>query len=328
MGGALSGTGPLIRLILRPDRLWLPLWPVLVAAFVSGPVATIGALLPTAESRRAYAEDAAANPAVLLMQGPAYDLSVGGLAAQQRAAATTVFAALAAVLLLIRHTRAEEHAGRGELIGAAPVGRHAPLTAALTVVGAAGALQGALITAALAGAGMPLDGSAAWGMIATGAAWVAAAIAAVAAQLTRTARAAATAALGLFFAMYLVRGVSDLAGPGLSWLGWTVPNGWLLRARPFGDERWWVFAPVLALCAALVAAAYALAARRDLGAGVATERPGPARAPRRLRSPLALAWRRERGAVAGWLAAAAAFGLAMGLGGQSARPVHAMPCRC
>ncbi|MFD0476713.1 hypothetical protein ACFQ0B_57130 [Nonomuraea thailandensis] len=162
----MAGTGVLVRLVLRRDRLWPALWVVLIAAFVYGTVSTIGTLMPTEEARREYAGKIAANPAVLLIQGPAYDLSVGAIAAQQRAAATMIFAALGSVLFLVRHTRSDEQAGRCDLIGAAPVGRHAPLTAALTVVLVADALLAVLITAVLAGAGMPFAGSLAWGLIA------------------------------------------------------------------------------------------------------------------------------------------------------------------
>ncbi|MFD2352951.1 hypothetical protein ACFSTC_32160 [Nonomuraea ferruginea] len=98
-------------------------------------------------------------------------------------------------------------------------------------------------------------------------------------QLTQSARVAGAAAFTVFFAAYLLRGVSDLGGPGMEWLGWLVPNGWFLRARAFGGEQWWVFALVAAFVAAMAWAAYALSARRDLGAGLLPPRLGPARAP-------------------------------------------------
>ncbi|GAA4965339.1 ABC-2 type transport system permease protein [Nonomuraea thailandensis] len=311
----MAGTGVLVRLVLRRDRLWPALWVVLIAAFVYGTVSTIGTLMPTEEARREYAGKIAANPAVLLIQGPAYDLSVGAIAAQQRAAATMIFAALGSVLFLVRHTRSDEQAGRCDLIGAAPVGRHAPLTAALTVVLVADALLAVLITAVLAGAGMPFAGSLAWGLIAACGGWVAAGMAAVAVQVTPGARPAGLGALGLFFALYLLRGVSDVAAP---WLGWAVPTGWLLRSRPFSGERWWAFALAAALAAVLVALAYRLAGRRDAGAGLLPERAGRVAAAAWLRTPLALAWRTQRATAVAWLVAAVLFGLALGFGGREA----------
>ena len=60
-------------------------------------------------------------------------------------------------------------------------------------------------------------------------------------------------------------------------------------------------------------AAAALLVRRDLGAGVLATRLGPATAPAWLRSPLALAWRLQRGALLGWAIGAAVAGLSFGV---------------
>ncbi|RBQ12201.1 hypothetical protein DP939_44225 [Spongiactinospora rosea] len=152
-------TVALIRLILRRDRVWQPLWVLSITLFVVTTVATIRQLLPTAEARLHYANEIVQNPVILLLQGPAYGDGLGAAAAQQRGAATTLFAALASVVLLVKHTRADEERGRRELLGSAAVGRHAPLTAALTVVLAANAVLAVLITVAGVGAGLPMAGS-------------------------------------------------------------------------------------------------------------------------------------------------------------------------
>jgi ABC-2 type transport system permease protein len=311
-------TAALIRLILRRDRVWQPLWLLLVALFVTTTVATIRRLLPTPEARLHYVNEIAANPVILLMQGPAYGDSVGAAAAQQRGAATMIFAALAGVILLVKHTRSDEEQGRRELVGSAAVGRHAPLTAALVVVLAANAVLAVLITVIGVSAGLPLAGSLAWGLMAASGGWVGAALAAVAVQVTQSARVAGAVAFTVFFAVYLLRGVSDVGGPGMEWLGWLVPTGWILRAHAFGDEQWWVFLLVVAFVAALIWMAYALSARRDIGAGLVPPRPGPAHAPNGLRGPFGLAWRMHRGMALAWIAGAAFIGAAIGLGGQTA----------
>ena len=59
-------------------------------------------------------------------------------------------------------------------------------------------------------------------------------------------------------------------------------------------------------------AAYAVFARRDLGAGVFAARPGPARAGRRLGSSVGLSWRLQRGSVVGWSLGLVLTGLAYG----------------
>jgi ABC-2 type transport system permease protein len=58
--------------------------------------------------------------------------------------------------------------------------------------------------------------------------------------------------------------------------------------------------------------AYALVVRRDVGAGLLPDRPGPARAAPGLRSPLALAWRLHRGPLLGWAIGFALLGIVFG----------------
>jgi len=54
----LAGTGGLVRLILRRDRIVLPLWIVLLCAISISYVQTYGDLFPTPESRLKYASNA------------------------------------------------------------------------------------------------------------------------------------------------------------------------------------------------------------------------------------------------------------------------------
>jgi polyether ionophore transport system permease protein len=61
----------------------------------------------------------------------------------------------------------------------------------------------------------------------------------------------------------------------------------------------------------MVGIAYILAVGRDLGSGVLPTRPGPVSAPG-LRSPLALAWRLERGPLLAWTAGFALAGVTLG----------------
>ena len=134
-----------------------------------------------------------------------------------------------------------------------------------------------------------------------------AATAAVAAQVAESARAANGIAIAAFAAAFAARAIGD-AGP--HWLSWLSPLGWAQQVRAYAGDRWWLFLALAALTVALAATAVALTARRDLGAGLLPPRPGPARGA--LGSPLALAWRLQRPALAGWTAGfvllSAAFG--------------------
>jgi ABC-2 type transport system permease protein len=73
----------------------------------------------------------------------------------------------------------------------------------------------------------------------------------------------------------------------------------------------------LSLVIVLCVAAYALSARRDLGAGLLPARLGVASASPRLDSPLALAWRLHRGSLFTWTAGAVVFGILLGSTGYA-----------
>ncbi|MEV0381293.1 hypothetical protein AB0I15_14855, partial [Nonomuraea sp. NPDC050643] len=293
---ALTGTSTLARLVVRRDRLILPVWGLLAAVFPMSIANSTAALYPTAESLRSVAETAMANPAQRATRGLVFDASVGGLTAWTVGSSGAILLGLVSMLLVIRHTRVEEESGRRELLGAGVTGRHAPLTAVLGVVLAADLLIAVLMSALLMSGGLPAAGSIALGLSLAAAGWTFAAVGAVVAQVTESAAAARGLGVAVFIGFFLIRGVGDASGA--EWPSWLSPLGWTLHLRPFAGERWWLLAPLLALVAALATAAYALSARRDLAAGLLPPRLGPATAAPGLRSPLALAWRLHRGQVA------------------------------
>jgi ABC-2 type transport system permease protein len=310
---ALAGTGELVRLALRRDRVMLPAWSLAIAATVVATAASFADLYPTAASRAAFASGIADNAATVALYGRVYDSSIGGLTAWRIGTVAMTLAGLVSLLAVVRHTRAEEEAGRLELIGAGVVGRHAPLAAALAVVVGTDVAIGLLACVGLVVVGLPLAGSVALGLAVTASGWVFGAVAAVSAQLVESSRAANGIAAGVLGSAYLLRAAGDTAGEGaLSWLSWLSPLGWAQRMRPFAHERWWPLVLSLALAAALLGAAWSLVARRDLGAGLLPSRPGPAHAAPSLRSPLALAWRLQRGALLGWTAGFLVVGAALG----------------
>jgi ABC-2 type transport system permease protein len=139
-------------------------------------------------------------------------------------------------------------------------------------------------------------------------------VAAVTAQLTVSARTASAWAAVALVAAYLLRALGDVAGDaaGPAFWSWLSPIGWAEQVRPYAGDRWWALLAPIAFTAAAVWLAYALAARRDLGAGLLPDRVGPARAAPRLSSPLALAWRLQRAALAGWAVAFALLGAIFG----------------
>lgn len=307
--GPLTGLGELARLILRRDRFLLATWLVVMALLALGLASGGIAAYPTSADRVALIGEVAANPALLAMRGPVFAPTPGALAAQGFVTSGVLFNGLVSLLLIIRHTRADEQAGRRELLGSAVVGRQTPLAAALAIVGAANLGVAALVALSLMVTGLPAGGSAALGLALAAGGIVFAAVAAIAAQVAEGAAGARTLALVVLAAALVVAGAGELSGSGLVW--WS-PFGWARHLRSFAGEQWWVFALFAGLVALLTWAAFALSARRDLGAGLVPARPGPTVAGASLRSPIALAWRVHRGAVLGWTVGFALLGAALG----------------
>jgi ABC-2 type transport system permease protein len=303
MTATVTGTRTLTRLALRRDRVMLPAWVYVVVIGVASNAYTFAHLYKTAAQRASLAATGRGNPALIFLYGRLNGDSVGGLTAWRYGVWAALFAALMTVFLVIRHTRADEEAGRLELVGSARVGRHAPLTSAVAVAAIANIALVAAMAIVLPLLGLPAGGSAAMAL-ATGTCGLAfAGISAVAAQMAAGARAARGIAVAVLGAAFLARAVGDSAGAGgPAWLTWLGPLGWTEMLRPFTGEQWWVLALPLAVFAAGTWLAFTLAARRDLGAGLLPDRPGRPSASAALRGPAALAWRLQWPSLAAWAA--------------------------
>ncbi len=310
-----TGAGALTRFALRRDRLLLPIWvAVFVSTVVSSASATVG-LYPTLQSRAQAAAAVNDIPALVALYGRVWDpRSLGALSIMKMSAFGTALIAVFATILLVRHTRAEEENGRLELVGATVVGRRAALSAALAVSFGTMLAIGVLTALGQTAAGLPAAGSWAFGLAWATTGMAFAAVAAVTAQLTTSARTATGSAVAVIGAAYVLRAVGDTSGSatGPGFWSWLSPIGWGQQVRPYAGDRFWVLLLPLAFSAAVVAAAFALAARRDLGAGLLPDRAGPARAAAWLGTPLGLAWRLQRGALLGWAAGYVALGFVCG----------------
>ncbi len=294
---ALTGTGPLLRMALRRDRVLMPLWSIYFVAISATSYGATVALYGTPAERAAGAATINSAPALVALYGPVYDVtSTAGIAFVKLIVFNAALVALVSALLVVRHSRADEELGRRELVSAGEVARHAPLAAAVTV----GCLF-AVLTGALSALAATLSGAGAGGSALMGAEWAAtgiafSGIAALAAQLPSGARAARGLVVTALVAAYVLRAVADITD--LSWLTWLSPVGWAQQTRPYADERWWPLLLSLVLAAVAAAGAVAVEERRDLGAGVLPDRPGPARGS--LAGATGLAWRLHRQTLLAW----------------------------
>lgn len=306
-GGALAGTGTLVRFMLRRDRIRLPAWLLSITLIMF----YYAAALP-----EVFGDNVASfglfmqGPVGALLGGPGY----GSDAVTLERVIVGIYglyfllaAGLMNLLLICRHTRAEEQTGRSELVRASVVGRHAPLTAALVVA----VLANLLLTLLLAGAmaanfgGEALLFAASVGAVGL----VFAGVTAVTVQITEYSRAAAGLAGAVLGASYVIRAAGDMIAtdPSGSVLSWLSPVAWSQQTRAYVDGRWWPLLLSLGLTAVLVGIGYALSTRRDLGAGLVAARRGRATAAGWLRSPLAFALRLQRASILWW-----GFGLLAG----------------
>lgn len=304
--GATALLGP----IIRRDRVRLVVWVASLLLLVLITAVSTKDIYPTQAELTAVAVASADNPAALAFNGPAVALdTIGGQVAFQLGAFGLTMVALMSTLLTGRFTRAEEETGRLELVRSMPIGRHAPLVAAVVVVGATDLVVGALSALVLTSQDLPVAGSVALGGALAAAGLFFTALAALTAQLSDNARVTAGIAGAVLGGSFAVRAVGDAYAPGLSWAS---PIGLAQKSRPYGGEVWWPLVLALVLAAGLLVVAVHLANRRDFGSGLVPARPGPAEAAPTLGRPLGLAVRLSRASILWWTFGIVALALVYG----------------
>ncbi|MEO6126275.1 MAG: ABC transporter permease [Ilumatobacteraceae bacterium] len=305
-----AGAGRLIAISICRDRIRIAIWVGAIVTMVWVSALSIKGLFPT-QAKLDAAAIASSNPAVVAFNGPANALdTIGGEIVFQIGAPGLTTVGLMTLLMVLRLTRREEESGRLELVRSLPVGRRAPLVAAGAVGFGASIAAAVGSTVALLATGQAAVGSIAFGLEVGVVGGVFTGIALVAAQITENSRLASGMAGAALAASFVIRAIGDMRD---SWLSWLSPIGWAQQLRPFAGERWWTLALDAVAIAALSAVAMVLLDRRDLGSGLISSRPGPAVAGADLGSPLALAFRLQRGSIIGWSMGIAAAGATYGL---------------
>lgn len=310
-----TGTAGMIRLGLRRDRVKFPAW-VLGITFMAVYFTTaLPILFGGEEGLSETAGGFLTQGVVAIFGGPGYgmdDLTFPRLFVGVYGLYIIILAALMSILMVTRHTRAEEQSGRAELVRASLVGRMAPLTAAIVVTALANVILSLLIGTVLIGQGYETADSFLFGASVGAAGLAFAGVTAVTVQVTEFSRTASgLAGVGLG-AAYAIRMAGDSIQEHGSILSWFSPLAWSQQTRAFVNGRWWPLLLSVAFIAGTVLVGYALARRRDFGAGLLRARPGPAGAAKWLDSPLALAFRLQRGAILAWVAILVVWGYGNG----------------
>ena len=300
VGDAIVGVRHLVRLIARRDRWRIVWWTTGIVAMVAATGSSIIGLYDTQAELDQYGQLMQDNAALIVQAGPGYGLdtpTTGAVMMNEMGIWTIVAISLMNLFIVVRHTRTEEETERAELVRAAPVGRYTAISAAMIGATLANVVLISGVVIALLLYGLPSAGSIAFGAALLGAGSTFGAVGAVAAQVASGSRSALALGGTALAAAFVVRAVGDVGTGHLSWLS---PIGWAQAIRAFADERWWTLLLPAAATAALVALALVLQAHRDAGGGIIAQRVGRPSAAPSLRTPLALAVRLQRAAIAGW----------------------------
>jgi ABC-2 type transport system permease protein len=311
-GAARRGAAAIARRAYADGRIRTYSFAALFFVTCYANVAAYRSAYPSLTDRLALARSLGTNDAVRLFYGKPYDLlTIGGYAAWRVGGVLTLLAAVWGLLAAIRATRAEEDAGRAELVLAGIVARRGVYLAALAALAAGGALLWAAGAMGLVAAKLPAGGSAYMALALVSVAAVYAGVGALAGQLAPSRRLATELASAALLISFLARVVADTT-TSLEWLRWCTPLGWAEEMRPFTGAQPWVLALPVATSAVLLAAAGRIAKRRDVGTGVLPARDSAPPNLRLLGSPLAQTARGERASFAIWLVSCGFFAAVVG----------------
>jgi ABC-2 type transport system permease protein len=272
---------------------------------------------PTLAERISFAHSFSTNKAVVLFYGKAYDLlTVGGYTAWRMGGTLAILAAVFGMLAAVRALRAEEDAGRSELVLASAVRRGTAFAASMGAIAAGAALLWLAAFGGLLVGGLPAGGSAYLSLGVVSMIPVFAGVGALVSQLASSKRMAVELGAALVALSFLLRVIADTSSSA-GWVRWATPLGWAEELRSFTGAQPVVLLAPLAVSVLLTAAAARIAARRDVGTGVlaSRERSNPRLA--LLSSATAQALRDERVGLLIWTASVGALALVIGVVSKS-----------
>jgi ABC-2 type transport system permease protein len=310
-----AGTFAMIGLMLRRDKIIIPLFIIFVVLFVLGVAASFINLYSDDTLRMAFYLQMQNNPTIVALLGEVLDPSIGGLTAWRIGFGISLIVGLISLFLMVRHTRSEERKGRLELIDSAPVGRQATLSAALLTTFGVNLIMAILIGIGLTALGLPAYSSFVLALTIAAFGCLFAALTGVSAQLTESSGDTRYLIVALLVLFFIVRIIGWDDGD-YTWISWLSPYGWVHEVAPFAGDNIWVFGIFLAFIAGLSALALWLSSLRDVGAGIISQRPGSPRAAKSLRSALALSWRLHRGMLFFWIIIFTGMGFLLGAWAQ------------
>jgi ABC-2 type transport system permease protein len=299
------------------------LWGLIFACYVAAQTLAYTSAYPTQAARDQLTRTFGSNIGLNALLGPADAINtVAGYAAWRVLGILSVLGAIWGLLTATRLLRGDEEAGRCEMLLA---GQTTRLRAGGQAVAGLGAglvtlfiltAIGTVLTGRASAVGFTLGQSLYFSVTLVAGAATFLAIGALTSQLANTRRRAAAMAAAAFGAFYALRMVAD-SEPGLHWMAWLSPLGWIEESRPLTGPRPLALLPVALLIAAVTAVTVHLAGTRDLGAATLPGRDTAAPHLALAGSPAGLAVRLMRPAALGWLFAVAAVSVLLGTVAES-----------
>jgi ABC-2 type transport system permease protein len=266
---------------------------------------------PTLADRERLAQTFGSNQAVRLLYGVPHDLLTVGGFMSWRLGSLTIFAGLFGVLAAVRAMRAEEEAGRMDIVLSGVVGRATAFRAALAGIAASAAIVWVAVFVGVLAGRAGAGGSAYLALSLMTPIPVFVGIGAVASQIAPTRRMATAIGSGALGVALMLRMAADTSSAG--WLRWATPLGWAEELRPFVGAQPLVLALPAVATVVLLVVAERIALRRDVGRGLLAAHDSAPPNRRLLSSPTALALRTLRGTLIAWLIGIAALALLMGV---------------
>jgi len=254
----------------------------------------------------------AANPAVRALYGQPFDLSTrGGFAVWRSGEVLAAISALWGMLTATRILRAEEDAGRYDLLLAGPVIRRRVVGLHLMVLGIVAVLLGIAASTTFVAQSQAVVGSV---LVGVGLGLVTVtfvAVGALVAQLFAPRRRAAGVGGLVLGAAFIVRVLAD-GSEGARWLRWLTPFGWFEELRAFTGDHLVALVPLVLTPVALLVVTVAFERHRDIGAGLVGDDDVQLECSHLLGGVGPFAWWERRGGVLGWGLGLGGYGLVIG----------------
>jgi ABC-2 type transport system permease protein len=294
------------------------LWGLIFAFYVVAQTLAYTSAYKTQASRDVFARAYGTNIGINALIGPARAINtVSGYASWRLLGILSLLGAIWGLLTSTRLMRGEEEAGRYELLLAGQTTRRHAVGQSMGGLGVGLVTLFVLtavatvLTGRASSVGFSLGASAYFSVTLVAGAAVFLAIGALSSQLAATRRRAASMAGVVFGVAYAIRMVAD-SDPGLHWMVWLSPLGWIEESRPLVGPRPTALLPVVLLVLAATAVTLHLAGTRDVGAATLADRDTSEPHLALVGSPAGVAVRMMRPVALGWLFAVAAMSVLIG----------------